>query len=82
MAEAGPVAQGTHFTSPALLPGIAAVRRMSAAVKACAYPALHTHAFVFAKYVACGSLHLAAPTFSVHVSAAGCAGADMSMPLL
>ena len=79
MAEAGPVAHGTHFTSPALLLGIIAFS-MSAAAKACAYPALHTHAFVFAKYVACGSLHLAVPTFSVHVSAAGCA--DVSMPLL
>ena len=80
MAEAGPVAHGTHFTSPALLPGIAVVRRMSAAAKACAYPVLQTHAFVSAKYVACGSLHLAAPTFSVHVSAAGFK--DVSMPLL
>ena len=80
MAEAGPVAQGTHFTSPALLLGIAAFRRMSAAAKACAYPMLHTHALLTALYVACGSLHLAAPTFSVHVSAAGCK--DTSMPLL
>ena len=80
MAEAGPVAHDTHFTSPALLLGITAFRRMSAAAKACAYPVLQTHAFVSAKYVACGSLHLAAPTFSVHVSAAGCA--DASMPLL
>ena len=80
MAEAGPVAQGTHFTSPALLLGIAAFRRMSAAAKACAYPVLHTHAFEIGKYVACGSLHLAVSTFSVHVSAAGCK--DTSMPLL
>jgi len=80
LAEAGPVAQGTHFTSPALLLGIAAFRRMSAAAKACAYPALQTHAFVFGTCVACGSLHLAVSTFSVHVSAAGCK--DTSMPLL
>ena len=80
MVEAGPVAQGTHFTSPALLLGITAIRRMSAAAKACAYPVLHTHALDNATYVACGSLHLSAPTFSVHVSAAGCK--DASMPLL
>ena len=80
MAEAGPVAQGTHFTSPALVLGITAFRRMSAAEKACAYPASHTHALDDSKYVACGSLHLVAPTFRVHVSAAGCK--DVSMPLL
>jgi hypothetical protein len=80
LAEAGPVAHGTHLTSPALLPGIAAFSRMSAAAKACAYPALHTHALDNSTCDACGSLHLAAPTFSVHVSAAGCK--DTSMPLL
>jgi hypothetical protein len=80
LAEAGPVAQGTHFTSPALVLGIAAFSRMSAAEKACAYPASHTHALEPDTYVACGSLHLASPTFGVHVSAAGCK--DVSMPLL
>jgi hypothetical protein len=80
LSEAGPMAQGTHFTSPALLLGIAAFRRMSAAAKACAYPVLHTHALDNSTCDACGSLHLAAPTFNVHVSAAGCK--ETSMPLL